>query len=145
MEIVELANNVSIFERLSAEEKMHLSKIKHSFFRYKRGEVIVREGAKSNSFFVLMKGEVIITKDDAPHEAIANLRPNDVFGEMAYLTGDLRSTNVIADDDVIVMRIDAEGLNNLDEDLKRKINQNLVKLIVERIKRLNEELIWRAK
>jgi len=145
MQLVELANNVTIFDRLSSEEKEHLSKVRHSFFRFKLDEVVVREGEKSSSFFILIKGTVVVTKNDAPDTTIAKLKPYDVFGEMAYLTGDLRSTNVIADDEVIVMRIDAEGLGSLSAEVQKKINQNLVKLIVERLKRVNEELVWREK
>src|SRR5688572_32473982 len=64
--------------------------------RFKRGEVIFHIGDPGDALFVIVSGEVKISlPSDTGEEAIlATLRAGDVFGELALLDGDRKSTRL---------------------------------------------------
>ena len=81
--------------------------------RYGKGETILRRGASGASMFVVHSGEVSIRVHDpeetGAHE-IATLGPGSVFGEMALLTGERRTADVVALDDVVALEIGKDSL-----------------------------------
>jgi CRP-like cAMP-binding protein len=61
------------------------------------GDAVFREGDKGDDFFVIAKGRVRITVDDAgTQKDIAELDHGSLFGEMAVLDGGVRSATVTA-------------------------------------------------
>jgi len=81
--------------------------------RYAKGETILRRGAAGDSMFVVHSGEVSVRVSD-PEETgvheVAQLGPNGVFGEMALLTGERRSADIVALDDVVALEIHKDSL-----------------------------------
>ncbi|HLH25288.1 MAG TPA: SLC13 family permease [Chloroflexota bacterium] len=74
--------------------------------RYAPGEVIFRVGTPGDGLYLLAEGAVEVRTGPAGQEAsIIVLRAPDYFGEQALLTGDPRSTTVIAVGDVLVGRL----------------------------------------
>lgn len=81
--------------------------------RYAKGETILRHGTAGDSMFVVHSGEVSVRVSD-PDETgvhqVAQLGPNAVFGEMALLTGERRTADVVALDDVVALEIGKDCL-----------------------------------
>ncbi len=81
--------------------------------RYAKGETILRRGAAGDSMFVVHSGNVAVRVSDpdetGTHE-VAQLGPQAVFGEMALLTGERRTADVVALDDVVALEIRKESL-----------------------------------
>ncbi|XP_069744324.1 cGMP-dependent protein kinase 2 [Narcine bancroftii] len=69
---------------------------------YDKGDYIIREGEQGSTFFIIAKGKVCVTQTregvEEPQE-IKKLRAGEYFGEKALISEDLRSANIIADDD----------------------------------------------
>ena len=81
--------------------------------RYAKGETILRRGASGASMFVLHSGGVSIRvydPDETGTHEVATLGPGSVFGEMALLTGERRTADVIATDDVVALEIGKDCL-----------------------------------
>ncbi|HEY6138946.1 MAG TPA: mechanosensitive ion channel family protein [Thermoanaerobaculia bacterium] len=80
---------------------------------YSRGEAVLRRGAAGDSMFVIHSGSVSVRfADDSPqgwHE-VAQLGPGSVVGEMALLTGEARTADVVATSDVVAVEIGKESL-----------------------------------
>jgi small-conductance mechanosensitive channel/CRP-like cAMP-binding protein len=74
---------------------------------FSRGETIIRLGAEGNSMFIVHEGAVSVRVDDAE---VARLQPGDFFGEMALLTGEGRTADVIALSDVVAVEIAKDAL-----------------------------------
>ena len=72
------------------------------------GEVIVREGDRDSSLFVVLRGDAAVSLAGTEGE-VARLHAGDFFGEMSLLTGEPRTATVIAatDCDVIEIGVDA--------------------------------------
>lgn len=79
--------------------------------RYKRGELIMEEGAYSDSLFMILSGKVrVLAQDERGREVImATLSVGDAIGEMSLIDGEPHSATVRAEaqTDVLVLGRDA--------------------------------------
>lgn len=74
---------------------------------YKDGEVIVKEGEVGTSMYVVLSGEVEVSKESGGEKTvIALLREEDIFGEMALFDNRPRSASVRAIGEVQVAVFD---------------------------------------
>lgn len=62
------------------------------------GEILVREGERGDSLFLISQGQVRVTRTAGDGEVLelAILGPGDFFGERSLLTGELRGATVVA-------------------------------------------------
>ncbi len=102
--------------------------------RFKDGDVIVTEGVISNNAYIVLFGEVRISKKiDDKQVIIGTLKKGDVFGEMGLISKTQRSASVIAIGEVNIGIIDKEifasMLNTIPNDLRCVIDA-----LVERLK-----------
>jgi CRP-like cAMP-binding protein len=101
---------VPLFSELSADgferviDALELRRLDH-------GEVIVRQGEPGDSFFVIARGMVRITRETAlgETEELAKLGEGSILGEMAVLSAEPRTASVSADGgaDLLVFKRDA--------------------------------------
>ncbi|XP_035291843.1 cGMP-dependent protein kinase 2 isoform X1 [Anguilla anguilla] len=79
---------------------------------YDKGDYVIREGEEGSTFYIIAKGKIKVTQSTEGHEepqTIKTLRKGDYFGEKALISDDVRSANIIADeDDVECLVIDRE-------------------------------------
>ncbi|HYK03019.1 MAG TPA: mechanosensitive ion channel family protein [Thermoanaerobaculia bacterium] len=80
---------------------------------FSRGETIIGLGAEGDSMFIVHEGTVSVRVDDAE---VARLQPGDFFGEMALLTGERRTADVIAVTDVVAVEIAKDALEPVLDD-----------------------------
>lgn len=105
--------NIDLFRPLSDEE---LTAAAASFrhLHYSTGERIIQEGEPGDSFFVIDRGEVEVSKTLAgARRTLARLMEGQFFGEMALLTGERRSATVVAASDVDVFMLDKAGFEKV--------------------------------
>ncbi|MCB1191363.1 MAG: ABC transporter substrate-binding protein [Leptospiraceae bacterium] len=92
-----LLKEIDIFQSFSEEEKAYLSDrmIEHNFIP---GEMIVHIGDTNDSMFVIAEGVVSVqTKlENGNYIEVASLGAGNFFGEMALLTGAIRTANIIS-------------------------------------------------
>lgn len=63
----------------------------------KQGEVLIREGEKSNQLFWLMTGELVVVKKLQDHEVVLNqIKEGELVGELSFLDQKPRSATVKA-------------------------------------------------
>lgn len=82
---------------------------------YGRGERVVHQGDQGDSLFLIQEGTAIVTvRDEHDGEReVARLSRGEFFGEMAVLTGEPRTANVTAVDDLGVLVIHKEALQQM--------------------------------
>jgi CRP-like cAMP-binding protein len=68
---------------------------------YRKGKKIVRQGTHGTSAFLIKKGKVEVYREDAEgnKKVLAQLKENDLFGEMALISAGERTASVIALED----------------------------------------------
>ena len=83
------------------------------------GGMLIEEGAKSSEMFVLLSGAMRaeITRSDGIQTVVARFVPGAIIGEIAFYSKVPRTASVIADEDSVLLRIDAESLRPLGGEL----------------------------
>jgi len=84
------------------------------FHIYSKGEAILARGDAGDSLFVLHEGTVSVRISDdtvAGRHEVAQLGPGAVIGEMALLTGEVRTADVIALTEVVAIEIGKDALD----------------------------------
>jgi len=95
---LELIRRVPLFALLTAAQAESVADavVKR---RFKRGEVIVEQGDKSNTLFIILTGRArVLTADKRGREVIlATLHPSDYIGEMSLIDNEPHSATVRAE------------------------------------------------
>lgn len=111
--------------------------------RFAAGQPIIKEGEEGDAMYVLVDGAVTVSVEGA--EVCVMDEPGDVFGEFGAVTGELRSASVTARAAVTCFAVSgqlvagkgAEG-NSLFE---RLLQQAVIKLLLARLRKSNEDLV----
>lgn len=101
------------------------------------GEVIFREGDPGDNLYLVLAGEVIVTKQFAGigEEALAFLERGDIFGEMALIDDQPRSAGAKASDDgAVVVAVSGEVMREV-LNIRRVSSLRLLKLLCTRAAR----------
>ncbi|XP_061692155.1 cGMP-dependent protein kinase 2 isoform X3 [Syngnathoides biaculeatus] len=101
---------------------------------FQKGEYIIREGEDGNTFFIIAKGEVIVTQSTegfAEPQQIKTLGVGDYFGEKALISEELRSANIVCNEnDTHCLVVDREPHSPLMESTE-----------VQELRRLKERIV----
>lgn len=119
-----------------------LSKEKH----FKQEEYIFREGQDGDALYIVLEGQVRISKDTAAgEEALAILERGDYFGEMALIDRKPRSADAKAHSaEAVVLMISREVLEGI-LDIQKVSSLRLLKLlcglIAKRLREIDHKLV----
>jgi malate dehydrogenase (oxaloacetate-decarboxylating)(NADP+) len=105
------------------------------------GETIVEEGSTAASFFVLVKGQVEVTKGT---NKIAELGPGEFLGEMALFNNNVRVSRVTALEAVVLLEIPTEEFWALvlHQDLVAvKVMESLGQIMTQRLQQQDADLV----
>jgi CRP/FNR family transcriptional regulator, cyclic AMP receptor protein len=95
---LDLLRRVPIFSLLTTAQAEALA---HGIVkrRFKRGELIVEQGKKSNALFIILAGRarVVASNDKGREVILAALVPGDYVGEMSLIDSDPHSATVCAE------------------------------------------------
>ena len=95
---LDLIRRVPLFSMLTAEQAQSIADavVKR---RFRRGELVVEQGRKSNALFILLNGRArVLTSDSRGREVIlAVLESGDYVGEMSLIDNDPHSATVRAE------------------------------------------------
>ena len=136
----ELIDKLSFFDGFTQDEKRFLSTLESQIYKYFPANVIIKEGETDYSFFILLKGVVAIVKNNPKEVTITKLKAGAIFGEIAYVAKRKRTTSVIADGDVIALKIDTKNIDTLKPDISTKLKDNLIEILVRRLETMNEQV-----
>ncbi|XP_069467406.1 cGMP-dependent protein kinase 1 isoform X3 [Ambystoma mexicanum] len=114
-EYMEFLRSVPTFQTLTEEILSKLADVLEET-HYEDGDYIIRQGARGDTFFIISKGQVNVTREDSPSEDpifIRTLEKGHWFGEKALQGEDVRTANVIAAEAVTCLVIDRDSFKHL--------------------------------
>jgi len=127
---------VPIFQGLS---KKHLAQIAGLMTEIdiKTGKTLTREGEAGREFFILLEGEVDVSREG---ETIATRRAGDYVGEIALLDKGPRTATVTAKTDVVAEVLDRREFASL-LDSSPEISSHIMATMAQRLADLDSETI----
>lgn len=150
---INLFKKISLFQDLKEKEVKQVLGL--SVPRaYPAGSVIIREDEAGDSMFIMVKGEVEITKrlglvldEETPNERIIiRLKAEEgvCFGEMSLLENEPRSATVTALTECLLMEMGREDFLRLireNSDMGCKILLRLAQLLSKYLRKTNQDMV----
>lgn len=139
-ETFDLINANPFFADFTEEEKQSIAEFGNRIIHYEEDCFIIRQGTAGQALFILLEGEVIITKNEAPKAELNRLLQGALFGEMSMSKKTPRSTNVISKTKVSVLKLDSAMFDGLDPKASSKLNFHLMKMLIDRLDDMNHKM-----
>jgi len=146
MSLYEMIEKMPMFEKFSDKEKKAFAKMQHTLCEFRQGDTIIKEGDSLTSIFLLVKGSVLISKkvNDAPIR-LAKLRPGEIFGEMSFFSKRARQSNVIANEDILAIKIDENFFKKAKPGIRDKVHSYFIEVLVNRLDAMNDSIMTISK
>lgn len=103
-----------------------------------KGESIIVEGEIDESFFIIVSGEVVVTKGG---KELGRLKEGDCFGEMGYLNKTQRTATVTSDNGVAVMRVNSTLIEQASMACQLRFHKVFLRTLIERLTRTSERVV----
>src|SRR4029079_15457277 len=138
----DLLRGVVIFKDLDDDELNQIAEVCKPE-NFNSGEYIFREGESGNRLYLVVEGEVRISRNipGSGEEALAVLKPGSLFGEMAVFDRTERSTHAISNGGTTVLTItrpDFEMLLDFNREMAFKVLWACVRLMSSRLRSTND-------
>lgn len=142
--LTEALRKVAIFKDLEDGELDRVAEVCRTV-TFSSGERIFTEGEAGNRLYLILEGEVRISRDvpGSGEEALAVLKAGALFGEMAVFDRSERSTDAISNGPctcLTISRSDFELLLDFNRDLAYKVLWACVRLLSGRLRSTNDSL-----
>ncbi|MCB0334736.1 MAG: protein phosphatase 2C domain-containing protein [Bdellovibrionales bacterium] len=136
---IDTLKKVYLFEDLSLQEILTVME-NVKVLDCKAGSLVVKEGHAGDSMFVILAGGFDVTRAS---QKLAELGPGMHFGEIALISQEVRTANVVASVDSRLLVMEREGFEKLLR-AKKDIGISLLRKLAEelsvRLARTNEKL-----
>ena len=119
---------VPLFRELNKRQLKHLAGLM-DVADFMADAAIVREGSKGNAFYVVLKGQAVVTMGD---NFLTRLVPGDHFGEIAAIDGGERSASVTSETPVqlaVMTRMDLQKALRDDPELALALMVALAQMV----------------
>jgi CRP/FNR family cyclic AMP-dependent transcriptional regulator len=126
-----LLGQVPLFKRIRGRHLRSLAG-RCQVLRYRPGEPIVRERFSGEAFFAIAGGRACVQRPDGRKVMLA---VGDFFGELSLIDGTSRNATVVAETDLIVLKLTRQTFLDL-LDAEPTVCRALVDSLVERIREI---------
>lgn len=137
---LDLIRRVSLFSMLTPEQAEALAATV-SKKRFKRGEILVEQGRKTDALFIVLTGRtrVLMTDNKGREVILATLKSGDYVGEMSLIDNEPHSATVVADQQVDVLVLGRDSfLRCLGEN--SEMAHSVMRVLVQRLRRASENI-----
>ena len=142
MTLEEIIEDMPMFREFSEKEIKEFVKMEHTITEYHRGDTIIREGDELKTIYLLLKGSIMIVKKEEDHTIrLAKLVPGEIFGEMSFFSKKKRHSDAMANDDVLVLKMDENFFEKGKTTIKDKVKDYFIELLINRLDAMNESIM----
>lgn len=136
---VEVMQEMPLFRNVDAKQ-LKVVAMMGSALTYRAGERLFEKGDEGDSAYVILDGEVdVLMPSDGGEQVVATLGKGEIFGELAVICEQPRSTAIAARSDLDVLRLDRNVVLNLIREFP-DISVELVRILGRRLERTTREL-----
>jgi CRP-like cAMP-binding protein len=139
--IQEIMDKFDFFQDFTDEEKSQMISLKNNISSYEDGEKIICQGDIDFAIFLVMEGEAIVAKEEAPSIHFLELKEGDVFGELSLLGKRLRSANVTSKGGTKTLKMEGLFLDSMPPAIQNKFKDHFIKGFIKRIDWMNQRIL----
>lgn len=144
--ILEALGKTHIFRGVTAKGLETVAAIAREI-SVRRGEYIFREGDVGVELYLVLSGEVRISRNVAGmgEEALAILKPGEAFGEMSLVDDAPRSADAIAHETCRLLVLEKDALEDmmfLHKELAYELLWNIVRVLSKRLRDTNDKMAF---
>jgi len=137
---LQLLKSIPMMAKISDEHLKLLAYISHRII-FEEGETILREGETGDDAFIICHGRARVIKNIRGQSIQINtLSEGDVFGELAIISNCPRSATVVAETELMVLRIEKDVFLNLMAQHPREVGLRVIQVIVNRLFQAEKKL-----
>lgn len=137
---LDLIRRVSLFSKLTPDQAEALASTVYKK-RFKRGEILVEQGQKSDALYIVLTGRtrVLMTDSKGREVILATLASGDYVGEMSLIDDEPHSATVVADQQVDVLVLGRNSfLRCLGENME--MAHAVMRVLVQRLRKASENI-----
>lgn len=136
--ILMILNKVPFFNDFTSFERERIVDNKATFYVANEDEYIIEQGTLDTAFYILMSGSARVSLEGQEDQVLAEMGPGDFFGEIAFLENSARSSNVIANNVCIMLKVDRRLLGALTPEIREKFKDQIIHKLVGMVTRQND-------
>ncbi|MGE0483335.1 MAG: protein kinase [Gammaproteobacteria bacterium] len=102
------------------------------------GDRVVAEGDVEDSFFIIISGDVIVSKKG---QFVGKLHDGDCFGEMGYLNRIKRTATVTANGPVALMKVNSTLIEQVSHECQLRFYKVFLKTLIDRLSKTTEMMV----
>jgi CRP-like cAMP-binding protein len=137
--ILIILNKVPFFKRFTSFEKEKVIDTEASFYVAQEDEYIIEQDTLDTSFFILLSGSARVELNGV-EKILATMGPGDFFGEIAFIQNTPRTSNVIANEVCILLKVDRRLLGALNADIREKFKDQVIIKLAAMVAAQNNDL-----
>ncbi len=146
-DLIKLQINEAAVAKSALFRDMKVSEVKKVILmgvlqEYSDGDIIIKQGSDCREMYLILEGRASVHFDgNVGQDGIKTLQKGDIFGELAFITGEKRSADVVARDRVEALRIDDGSLKNVRNRFPKvgaKLFYNISAILGERLQQTTE-------
>jgi len=128
-----LLRRLAFFKGFSDEALWEVLKIA-KWGKYPAEKTLLKEGKPGSSMYIVASGKARILKNGV---VLGIIGEGDCFGEMSYIRGEetRRSASVVSDTDIIIIRLNADAIQKVPEQVEGLLKTVLLKIMADRLEK----------
>ncbi len=123
--ILIILNKVPFFKEFTPHDREKVIDTEAAFYVASTDEYIIEQNTLDTAFYILLNGTARVTLDGVD-KSLATVGPGDFFGEIAFIQNTPRTSNVIANDVCILLKVDRRLLGALQADIREKFKDQII-------------------
>ncbi len=123
--ILIILNKVPFFKDFIPAEREKVIDTDAAFYVANADEYIIEQNTLDTAFYILLNGTARVTLEGVDN-TLATMGPGDFFGEIAFIQNTPRTTNVIANDVCILLKVDRRLLGALNAGIREKFKDQII-------------------
>ena len=138
--ILLILNKVPFFNRFTPLEKEKVIDTEASFYVAQENEYIIEQNTLDTPFFILLSGtaKVVLDGNDKP---LATVGPGDFFGEISFIQNTPRTSNVVANEVCILLKVDRRLLGALNAEIREKFKDQVIYKLAGMVASKNQTIL----
>lgn len=135
-----ILNKVPFFKDFTPLEREKVIDTDAAFYVANEDEYIIEQKTLDTAFYILLNGHARVTLDGVT-EPLAQVGPGDFFGEIAFIQNTPRTTNVVANDVCILMKVDRRLLGALNAEIREKFKDQVIYKLAGMVASKNQTIL----